>query len=71
MFGAFSLGAGLSRTLNQVIGFRALQGIGGSGLYTMAFVVGIQITPAQRFGLFSAIVGIVIAVGAVVGKSTL
>ena len=67
LFGLFSLGTGLSRTLNQAIGFRVLQGIGGSGLYTMAFVFGIQITPSSLFGLFNGILGMTIAVGAVIG----
>jgi MFS family permease len=67
LFGLFSLGAGLSRTLNQAIGFRVLQGIGASGLYTMAFVFGTSLTPSNLFGLFSGILGIVITIGAVIG----
>lgn len=31
IFFAFSLGCGFSQTLNQLIAFRALQGVGGSG----------------------------------------
>src|SRR4051794_25399229 len=67
LFGLFSLGAGLSKSLDQVIGFRVLQGIGGSGLYTMAVVIGIQITPPSLVGAFSGVLGIVIALGAVIG----
>jgi MFS family permease len=67
LFGAFSLGSGLSKTLNQTIGFRVLQGIGGSGLYTMTFVLGVQITSVTKISMFSGLVGLTIAVGAVVG----
>jgi MFS family permease len=32
VFVAFSIGCGFAQTLNQLIAFRALQGIGGSGI---------------------------------------
>lgn len=32
IFIAFSIGCGFAQTLNQLIAFRALQGIGGSGI---------------------------------------
>jgi MFS family permease len=34
-FGIFSIACGFAQNLGQLIGFRALQGLGGSGLYTM------------------------------------
>jgi MFS family permease len=34
-FGVFSIACGFAQNLNQLIAFRALQGLGGSGLYTM------------------------------------
>lgn len=67
-FGAFSLGGGLSTTLNQLIGFRVLQGIGGSGLYSMIMVIGTQITPIKYWGAFSAMIGVTIAIGSILGK---
>lgn len=33
IFFAFSLGCGFSKSLKQLIAFRALQGIGGSGMF--------------------------------------
>lgn len=66
-FGAFSLGGGLSKTLNQLIGFRVLQGIGGSGLYSMIMVIGAQITPINHWGTFSAMIGVTIATGSILG----
>jgi len=71
MFGAFSLGAGLAKTLGQLIGFRVLQGLGGSGLYTMMFVVGPRITPLRLIGAFSAAVGIVLTIGSILGEHCL
>ena len=38
IFTAFSLGCGLSTSLEQLIAFRALQGVGGSGLYSLCNV---------------------------------
>ncbi|KAF2433345.1 putative MFS multidrug transporter [Tothia fuscella] len=67
LFGGFSLGAGLAQTLNQLIGFRIMQGIGGSGLYTMTFVVGPTITPVKFIGLFSSLIGITYAIGSTIG----
>ena len=67
-FGAFSLGGGLAKTLNQLIAFRVLQGIGGSGLYAMIMVVGPEITPLNRWGAFSGMLGMTIATGSVLGK---
>ncbi|KAH8692258.1 putative MFS multidrug transporter [Talaromyces proteolyticus] len=66
-FGAFSLGSGLAKTLNQLIGFRLLQGIGGSGLYSMVMVVGTEITPIKHYGSFSAMIGMTVAVGSILG----
>ena len=37
-FISFSLGCALSRSMTELIVFRALQGIGGSGLYSMTMV---------------------------------
>jgi MFS family permease len=58
----------LAHTLNQLIGFRVLQGLGGSGLYTMTFVLGTQITPIKFLGAFSAAIGMAYAIGSVLGK---
>lgn len=62
---AFSLGAGLSQSLIQVIVFRALQGIGGAGLYSLAFISLPEITPPEKFPLMAAAMGITFAVSAV------
>ena len=62
---AFSLGAGLAQSLDQVIAFRALQGVGGAGLYSLPLTTLPEITPPEKFGVMSAAMGIVFAVSAV------
>ncbi|MCJ1306888.1 hypothetical protein MMC25_000532 [Agyrium rufum] len=49
MFSAFSLACGLSQTLNELIVFRAFQGIGGGGLFTMVFVILIESVSPDKY----------------------
>ena len=67
LFAAFSLGGGLARTLNELVGLRALQGIGGSGLYSMLMVIGVEVTPVEYWGGLSGMIGMVLATGSVLG----
>lgn len=39
IFIAFSIGCGFSQSLSSLIACRALQGIGGAGLYSLTLVV--------------------------------
>jgi MFS family permease len=59
---AFSVGCGCSRTIEQLIAFRALQGIGGAGLYSMALIILPEVTPPEKIGLMSGLIGGVTAV---------
>ena len=45
IFTTFSLGGGLARSMKQLITFRALQGLGGSGLYSLSNVGKYKILP--------------------------
>jgi MFS family permease len=68
IFFAFSLGCGFARTLNQLIACRVLQGIGGSGLYSLAFVIMPEVAPQPKMQqLTGAIIGIVVAMAGVLG----
>ena len=67
IFTAFSLGCGLATSLNQLIAFRALQGVGGSGLYSLCNVLIPEITPKDHFATMSAATGVVFAVSSVLG----
>ncbi|TVY50255.1 Efflux pump roqT, partial [Lachnellula cervina] len=69
IFFAFSLGCGFSQTLGQLIACRALQGIGGSGLYSLTFVILAEISPQdEKLGrTIGALAGFVVAIAGVLG----
>lgn len=67
MFFAFSFGSGFAQSLNQLIVCRCLQGIGGSGLYTIALVVWQEVSNSERRKVIGAAVGMCIAAGGVMG----
>ena len=67
MFIGFSLGCGLSRNMTQLIVFRALQGVGGSGLYSMTMIIALQIVPMSKIGMISGIIGMVLVLAGVLG----
>lgn len=47
--------------------FRALQGIGGSGIFSVVFVSVIDICPARWLGPYSAAVSSVFAIASILG----
>ena len=55
--------------MNQLIVFRAIQGIGGSGLFSLTMIVLPQVSPVKLWGLMSGLVGMCFACSAVVGES--
>lgn len=67
IFLAFSLGCGFAKTLNQLIACRVLQGIGGSGLYSLTFVILPEISPHRMSQWIAAVAGIVVACSGVLG----
>ncbi len=67
IFFAFSLGCGFAQTLNQLIAFRALQGVGGSGLYSFTFVILPEVSPPEVQKWIAAISGAVVAMSGVLG----
>lgn len=66
-----SVVAGAAQTMNQLIAFRALQGIGGGGLFAVTFaIIGDIVPPRQRgryFGYFTAVFAGAGIIGPLVG----
>lgn len=71
LFVAASALCGIAATMNQLIAFRGLQGLGGGMIMALAFtVVGDLFDPAQRAryqGLFGAVWGVASLVGPLLG----
>lgn len=67
VFLAGSMACGASRTLNQLIGFRALQGAGAAGLYATSLVVYLEMSPPRLIILMFAVVGGIVALAGVTG----
>ncbi|EFX03069.1 major facilitator superfamily transporter multidrug resistance [Grosmannia clavigera kw1407] len=67
IFLAFSLGSGFSRTMYQLITFRTLQGIGGSGLYSLSMTIWPEVAPSHLQQHIASLAGVVIAVAGVLG----
>ncbi|KAM4055668.1 major facilitator superfamily protein [Hirsutella rhossiliensis] len=61
IFFSFSLACGFARNLPQLIAFRAFQGIGGSGLYSLTMIILPEVCPYQLRQYIGSIVGLVIA----------
>ncbi|PHH85924.1 hypothetical protein CDD83_10985 [Cordyceps sp. RAO-2017] len=67
IFFAFSLACGFARDLPQLIAFRALQGIGGSGLYSLSMVILPELCPVELRQYIGSVIGLVITGSGVLG----
>lgn len=67
IFFAFSLGCGFAKTMNQLIACRVLQGIGGSGLYSLTFVILPEICPTHLLQSIGSVIGAVVAMSGILG----
>jgi EmrB/QacA subfamily drug resistance transporter len=67
IFLAGSMLAGLSQSMDQLIGFRALQGIGAGGLMVGAQAIIGDIVPPRERGRYMGLIGSVFAVASVAG----
>ena len=47
--------------------FRAFQGIGGGGIYTLVFVISLQMVPQERYASLSGVLSSAYALSAVLG----
>ncbi|RWA07202.1 hypothetical protein EKO27_g7907 [Xylaria grammica] len=67
LFAGFSIGCASARTMQQLIICRAFQGMGGSGLYSLAQIALFEVGPAHKPSLMGAMVGLTLAVSYVLG----
>jgi EmrB/QacA subfamily drug resistance transporter len=67
IFLAGSMLAGLSQSMEELIGFRALQGIGAGGLMVGAQAIIADIVPPRERGRYMGLIGSVFAVASVAG----
>ena len=67
IFLAGSLLSGLSQTMGQLIGFRALQGLGAGGLMVGAQAIIADVVPPRDRGRYMGLIGSVFAVASVAG----
>jgi MFS family permease len=67
LFMGFSLGCGYSQSLNSLIACRVLQGIGGSGMYLITFVIMPEVASPNLAGYLGGVVGAVVACAGVLG----
>lgn len=67
IFVAFSLACGFAQNMHQLIAFRAIQGIGGSGLYSLTMIMLPELSPKHLQQYIGAMVGVVVAMAGVLG----
>ncbi|KAI9163752.1 Multidrug resistance protein 3 [Paramyrothecium foliicola] len=67
LFFAFSLACGFAQNLEQLIGFRVLQGIGGSGLYSLSMIILPELCPPNVRQYMGAVIGLVVAGSGLLG----
>jgi MFS family permease len=66
-FTCFSLAGGFAQTVEQLILFRTLQGIGGTGLYSLTMVILPEISPPKFLPIMVSLLGLSVATSGVMG----
>jgi DHA2 family multidrug resistance protein len=69
LFTVASVFCGTSHTVNELIFFRVIQGIGGGGLLSTAQAILIQTFPREDIGMANAIFGLGVIIGPTIGPT--
>ena len=64
-----SIPAGMSQTMNQLIAFRAMQGIGGGTIMAYGFLVTADLFPPEVRGRYQGLISLVYGVASVIGPT--
>ncbi|KAJ5550168.1 hypothetical protein N7535_001893 [Penicillium sp. DV-2018c] len=64
---AFSIGCGCAQTVNQLIIFRALQGIGGAGTYALTILCVYEIAPKAKLPTYSSLLSFCLVFASLIG----
>ena len=64
-----SIPAGMSQTMNQLIAFRAIQGIGGGTIMAYGFLVTADLFPPEVRGRYQGLISLVYGVASVIGPT--
>ncbi|KUJ15089.1 efflux pump antibiotic resistance protein [Mollisia scopiformis] len=67
LFMGFSAGCGAAQSMTQLIIFRAFQGVGGSGLYSITTIGFIQMVPPTRYTQITAVASSLMSLGMILG----
>ncbi|KAL4964021.1 putative MFS multidrug transporter [Aspergillus stella-maris] len=67
IFLVFSIACGVAKTVEQLIVFRAFQGIGASGLYCLVFIAIMRLITLEKTGFYPGIISSVFAISNLLG----
>lgn len=67
LFIVFSAACGLAQSMTELIVFRAFQGMGASGTYSVAVVIFFELIPPEKYATYTSIVSAVQAIGLTLG----
>lgn len=67
LFTIFSGACGAAQTMDQLIVFRALQGIGGAGGYSLTMLFTYEIVPKEKIPLYGTFVSVAVAMSTLMG----
>ncbi|KAI0015069.1 MFS general substrate transporter [Xylariomycetidae sp. FL0641] len=67
LFAIFSAACGAAQTINQLIVFRAFQGVGGGGNYALSTVILIELVPSREYAKYASAVSVVYSLSLLLG----